>query len=1460
MAKQALLGVLNNTIGKYVANLDAESLNVGIWSGQVELHDLQLDLDACNHELAHNSVPPIPLQVVEGTFQSLQLDIPWRHLSSRSVVMKAKGLHIKVAPFKCNKSTSLSLEECHHDTSKTEEEQAKAVAKQREDALLLANTTREQTNELMKLTELGGSGEGDGSKEQQSAGFVARLVKRIIENLQVDIEDVSVTVLDSNGDDDDDDETGASALGVQLQRLSFVTTDMAGHRSFVDRSNATQQAPSDLLNKFLYKKLDVEGFGIFIDTIGSNSNSTDETKHAYILEPFDLDAKFREADASITHDYPKWLLHSNLPAVHMALTHTQYQQTMHLSQSVNETLAPYAATKPLLFPQYRPLRRPRCGDNAHEWWHYAFRSVCRLTGRRSWRTFYEAFRTRKTYIALYKRQTFAPDDTNVKNPTKTTLTCPWLEPLSIMELAEVDRIESDRTISVEGIMLWRTLAEKQVDKEREKYEAEHGSLTADKPKKGMLSNLFGGKKKSDADLSTTSIATPIELSTEELKSLEDVGLDELGFAKDLSDTAKLCQLEFKLGELSVNLENASKQPMLGLEMGTVSTTFASDVGGSFEFQYSLTNLEILDHGAQRASSLFPSILKSIPQNSDETGGIKATEDAFHVHMAKNITGDSKLTVKLIPFEAVVAPHLLSEVMDFVKMPSSSDNSTVEIEQINEDEGRNDDKEADSTLVDKAKEEVKEQSSEYADNFSNALVEAWQEKTKERTSLTIDLDLQAPIIVLPENYTDRHASILVLDLGGFRFRYGSSVESNSKVKRWLEDNTREAESLNLSTHSVGSQSGLVVDYGCLELKNMTFLVGEAGAWGRLSSSAKQGGNYSVAQEAIIEPISVRVDFAVESAVSSSIPRVCLFADIPTSNFKFSPKHLSDTLRVYNAWMQSMASIESLVSSSNANEPLSQDARSISRNEALTDVSTMDSADHEVGNIQVEEAHQAIETSLSTDTMLFTTAYVEIALEKYSFVIYDSGDFHQKDDFGTENSMSGSSEPLGNVVEGLVFEGGANLTVEMATNKTRNTSSVETEIQGQNFQIYSGFGRDLRRPLQIMEPVTGKVNLALRNRGNETRTEIEACIVNTIDVTFSMRNLALINAISQDVSFRLSKGLQNANDPKDLIHKSLQGLDEEQVQQIEAIELALQGDNEVSTTLVELHNETPEAPKNDTENNTSSVIVINATIPKSKITIINDLQGLDEALFRIKMHEFSTRSKIASAPDLLNHGTSQTIFESKVHWKFLADYFDPSINRWKHLLKEPWELTCRSERARDSNSKRSRYGTRADIRLMPLHLTFSENFLIGLGSLNTMLAMSSEDEKRRTEMRESFTHRSSGVHVEETRHMVAALPYALENCSGLDVKYSLPESPDSRSCLNGCKEFFRFNSPKRKGAGGWRQYGEDAIFDSSIKLFIGDNTIEIKHLDNQLGRPKRCHILDDSTVVVTTVVREGKSTVS
>ena len=44
MAKKAILEVLESTIGRYVHNLDPTTLNVAVWSGQIQLSSLSLDV------------------------------------------------------------------------------------------------------------------------------------------------------------------------------------------------------------------------------------------------------------------------------------------------------------------------------------------------------------------------------------------------------------------------------------------------------------------------------------------------------------------------------------------------------------------------------------------------------------------------------------------------------------------------------------------------------------------------------------------------------------------------------------------------------------------------------------------------------------------------------------------------------------------------------------------------------------------------------------------------------------------------------------------------------------------------------------------------------------------------------------------------------------------------------------------------------------------------------------------------------------------------------------------------------------------------------------------------------------------------------------------------------------------------------------------------------------------------
>ena len=91
MAKAALLNVLKKTIGKYVDGLDADSLNVGLWSGQIDLNNVSLRPDAVDS--LH-----LPLKVKRGFVGSINVKVPWTKLGSQSVVITVREVYLTVEP------------------------------------------------------------------------------------------------------------------------------------------------------------------------------------------------------------------------------------------------------------------------------------------------------------------------------------------------------------------------------------------------------------------------------------------------------------------------------------------------------------------------------------------------------------------------------------------------------------------------------------------------------------------------------------------------------------------------------------------------------------------------------------------------------------------------------------------------------------------------------------------------------------------------------------------------------------------------------------------------------------------------------------------------------------------------------------------------------------------------------------------------------------------------------------------------------------------------------------------------------------------------------------------------------------------------------------------------------------------------------------------------------------------
>lgn len=890
MAKQALLDVLEQTIGRYVVGLDAQSLNVAVWSGHIELKALELNVAAVNAFLdRHAAEAPnlaIPFRVVSGNFGNFQIHVPWSQLLSQPVVAQASQLSVTIEPFdrsSTNNSVVLDEDLLHE----SEASRAQKLQEQRTQALKSAEVFRNQTNTLKALAEQ------DIENSTQNNTFAARLVRRIVENLQIEISGVHIAV-----------QSTECSAGVVLGSLQLVTVDKDGKRTFVDRSKTN--------DAFLYKNLSIAGLGIYLDqeskptisggrhrhheTLKSIVESKDEdfdeaistpldasvdalkSLHSYVLSPLSFDADFRQADSNTCVDFPKYKLNSELTSLDISLSRAQLE----LANSILGQIRPTLDAPRLLFPEYRPLSRVT-KETAIEWWKYAVRCIGRLNGRRSWVEFFRAFQSRKLYIELYKRNAHSKS-------------CSWMQPLQIAEIAKMHGIEMDRSIHVDAIMMWRNIADAQKLKEEEKHREASNS---NKTKPSLFTSLFGGGAQKDDKVESS---PPIRLTVEELKELEKLTVEQEfdNAESSLSSDSQLCEVHFVLGSCCIHLTSHNDSPLTSLEMGAVTSTFNANQDGSFIFDSALTSLEVEDRVTPRTR--FPTILKN--QTKDTL-----LRDALRVHLAKSKNGDQHLIIKLDTFEIVASPTLLLELRKFGTLSSEltgpqklvrtnpllTQSLSGSIDLFYDAAQGNDltAKDTRASITSSMVESPFHPSKAGQDDLSKALIDAWKTKTETKASWFIDLDLHAPILIIPENCIDPRANVLIFNLGHLRCQYGSG-QSSPTISKWFSNNPRRGESSNARTD-------LVLDNGLIQISNLTFSVGKTSYWRRLVH--KNGGSGAPNDdEAIIEPVSLSLDFAVESGDEDEIPRLCLIGVLPCLAVRLSASQCSRIMSVVVTWQQ------------------------------------------------------------------------------------------------------------------------------------------------------------------------------------------------------------------------------------------------------------------------------------------------------------------------------------------------------------------------------------------------------------------------------------------------------------------------------------------------------------------------------------------------------------------------------
>ncbi|PSN61047.1 vacuolar protein sorting-associated protein 13 [Corynespora cassiicola Philippines] len=759
MLEGLVANLLNRFLGMYVQNFDAKQLNVGIWSGDVKLRDLELRREALDQ--LH-----LPLNVVEGHLGSLTLSIPWSNLRGKPLKVNIEDVFLLAAP----------KEDAEYDAEE-EERRAHAVKMEKLDS---AELLKERNTEGMSPEE-----------QQKNQSFTASLVTAIVDNVQITVKNIHIRYEDSISDPGH-----PFALGITLADFSAISTDENWKPTFIQGTASSTHKLATLGSLAVYWDTDASLIGTgkgsqskdeqhidhadFIDKVrgmivrGENPELGD---HQFILKPISGRAGL-EMDKTGKADRPKMKARLLFDELGFIIDEDQYRDALMLVDLFHYFIRHQE------YKKFQPKSSPK--EDPAGWLYFAGKAVLDKIHERnrrwSWGYFKERRDDRIRYIELFKKKKRE-------------------ETLSSTEAEDLDKLE--RKLSYEDLRFWRSLARNQLRKE-------NVGVQKPPPKQTWSSWIWGSKQEENQDDNT-------QMTEQQRKELYDaIDWDE---RKAITESVDMPREYVKM-EVNMSLRTGSftlkRDPhgkgneILRLLFDSFSTTFLQRTDSTF-VKVALEGMRLYDGTTE--GSLFPQIItiKDAPPvpddkrieelNDDESskddgddGEEEEKEDPFfQLSFEKNPldgSADTALTMKLKGMEFVYNPKFVVEVAKFFKPPERH------MESI-------------GALMETA----------------GATVEGIRQQTRaglefalsEHKTINAQLDLQAPLIIIPDSVTKKSSNCLILDAGH------ASVTSELVDKDTLRD-IQSKQKQQYTDEDFRRLEGLMYDKFLLKLDSTQVLIG------------------------------------------------------------------------------------------------------------------------------------------------------------------------------------------------------------------------------------------------------------------------------------------------------------------------------------------------------------------------------------------------------------------------------------------------------------------------------------------------------------------------------------------------------------------------------------------------------------------------------------------------------------
>ncbi|KAG9239707.1 putative vacuolar protein sorting-associated protein 13 [Amylocarpus encephaloides] len=702
MLEGLVSSLLNRFLGMYIRNFDPGQLKVGIWSGDVKLRDLELRREALDQL-------KLPINVVEGHLGQLTLKIPWSNLRGQPVQIEIEDVFLLAAP----------KEDAEYDEEE-EERRRQAVKIEKLDS---AEMLKDRNQEGMSQEE-----------QQKNQSFTESLVTKIVDNLQIRVKNIHVRYEDSISAPGH-----PFSLGLTLEEFSAVSTDGEWKPTYIQDSAGPTHKLATLGALAIYWNTDTSllGTGREAEVEGVEVASHDEmmskfkemivrgedpevADHQFILKPVSGQGKIA-LDKSGKVDKPHVKAGLIFDEIGLVLDDDQYRDALMMVDLFHYFIR-HQEYKKLQPKGVRPKEDPKA------WLQFAGNAILSKIHERnrrwSWSYFKERRDDRIRYIELFKKK---------KRQT---------EPPSPEETKELEKLEWK--LEYEDMRFWRSLARNQLKKENVGVKK---AATA-KQNQGWVAWAWGSKPQEEEDYAETT------MTDEQRKELYDaIEWDEktaLAESVDLPKETVKMQINASLNTGSFTLKRDPHQnvtEVLGLFFDGFHAKFLQRPG-SFLADVSLDGLRVND--GTTPNSLFTQIVcvKDAPEKPDQKLQITDDEDEadretdpfFKFQFEKNpLDGASDIALigKLKPLEIIWNPLFLIGIIQFFKPPERH------MESI-------------GALMETA----------------GATVEGLRQQTRaglefaleEHKTIDAKLDLQAPLIIVPENITSKKTTCLILDAG------------------------------------------------------------------------------------------------------------------------------------------------------------------------------------------------------------------------------------------------------------------------------------------------------------------------------------------------------------------------------------------------------------------------------------------------------------------------------------------------------------------------------------------------------------------------------------------------------------------------------------------------------------------------------------------------------------------------